>query len=283
MTPPLQQYVADARHALNTQPYLRAAVYGLAALLVFNSIWRYIKYKVTDRYTAMYDVEFVGRPRKGPKLPGTAVVAGGSFSGLLCARMLSDHYEKVLCVESEDIRPGQLRKFVLQYQQLHTFLAFVTKVRWPSRARASITVRQFMFKLWPDFREQMRLQGAKAGPFTFPFFLGDHTRQDPEEYLFDTLYISRAGMETIVRKLVLERCPNIEIRYKQSVTSIELNERKRVRAVNIRDGDKTTSVECALLIDATGPAIASRKWLPKVGFTSPEKITYDPGAFKLMS
>lgn len=60
---------------------------------------------------------------------------------------------------------------------------------------------------------------------------------------------------------------------------MELDSRQRVCAVTIRNGDTTSRAECTLLVDATGPALAGRKWLSKAGFTSPNKITYDPGVY----
>jgi hypothetical protein len=79
--------------------------------------------------------------------------------------------------------------------------------------------------------------------------------------------------------LVTDRCKNVEIRYHASVTGMELDSRQRVCAVTVRKGDTTSRAECTLLVDATGPALAGRKWLPKVGFTSPNKIMYDPGVY----
>ena len=61
----------------------------------------------------------------------------------------------------------------------------------------------------------------------------------------------------MLRKLLTDRCPNVEILYKTSVTSMELDKNKRVIAVNTRSGSESKRVPCALLLDATGPAIAS--------------------------
>lgn len=88
-------------------------------------------------------------------------------------------------------------------------------------------------------------------------------------------------MESVLRKAVSDTCPNVEVWHKSSVNGMELSptDSTRVAAALIRKGgaEKVMSVPCALLLDCTGPALASRKWLPKVGYTAPEKVTYDPG------
>jgi hypothetical protein len=132
MGSPLQQHFALAKEQFYSSKMIQAAVYGLAAYLVLSSAWRYAKYKIMDRYTAMYDVEYVGRPRNGPKLKGTAIVAGGSFAGLLAARMLSDQYEKVLVLESEDVKAGKDRKFVMQYNQVSWSPSISCQLIFPS-------------------------------------------------------------------------------------------------------------------------------------------------------
>jgi hypothetical protein len=83
-------------------------------------------------------------------------------------------------------------------------------------------------------------------------------------------------METVLRKLVTERCQNVEIIYKASVTGVELTGNRISHAV-VRQGENTKKIECELFLDCTGPALGSVKWLPKVGYTTPKKITYDPG------
>src|SRR4051812_32085982 len=53
-----------------------------------------------------------------------AVVLGGSIAGLLAARVLSEHFDKVTLVERDALPSGPAsRKSVPQDRQLHGFLA----------------------------------------------------------------------------------------------------------------------------------------------------------------
>ena len=45
--------------------------------------------------------------------------------------------------------------------------------------------------------------------------------------------------------------------------------------VRLPDG-KTQMIDCALLVDASGPAAATSKWLQKAGFPAPKVERYDP-------
>lgn len=52
-------------------------------------------------------------------------MAGGSYTGLVTARILSAHFERVLVIESETLAtPDQERKNVAQYNQVHTILMY---------------------------------------------------------------------------------------------------------------------------------------------------------------
>lgn len=55
---------------------------------------------------------------------GTAVVAGGSMAGLLAARMLADHFTRVVIVERIHLPPHPVhRQGVPQSRHVHVLLA----------------------------------------------------------------------------------------------------------------------------------------------------------------
>lgn len=66
-----------------------------------------------------------GQPPTGPRLRlGTAIVLGGSVAGMLAARVLADHAEKVVIVERDGVTAGTgMRPGVPQGTQIHALLA----------------------------------------------------------------------------------------------------------------------------------------------------------------
>jgi hypothetical protein len=99
---------------------------GLGCLLV---LWRPLS-RMLDAFllktlTAMPQLEKLDQPRQGPRLEGTAIVAGGSIGGLLAACVLHRHFEKVVVIESEHLETDNAqRKLVPQAPHAHILLPF---------------------------------------------------------------------------------------------------------------------------------------------------------------
>src|SRR5215218_3007909 len=68
----------------------------------------------------------VARPAGRPPIysPSQAVVLGGGIAGLLAARVLRDHFDRVTLVERDDLPPGDVpRRGVPQGRHAHGLLA----------------------------------------------------------------------------------------------------------------------------------------------------------------
>jgi hypothetical protein len=110
---------------------------GLAAvgIALWPQLCRAAERHFVKALTVLHESDLAGLPREGPKLKGTAVVAGGSqvnsaydfpglivhrVAGLITARILSTHYEHVTLVEPDEDEKG--RSHVPQFHQLHAFV-----------------------------------------------------------------------------------------------------------------------------------------------------------------
>ncbi|KIY66467.1 hypothetical protein CYLTODRAFT_411806 [Cylindrobasidium torrendii FP15055 ss-10] len=236
--------------------YTVAAVCAVVAsvlYLAFPVLWEAARKRNMAKYTAYYDLKTLGHSREtSSKIPGTAVVCGGSIAGLLTARACHDHFERVVIIEpeawlstdegrqTEALNQTSKRARIIQYDVYHGFHSLIYRA---------------MANFFPDFDNAAAASGIKVdrtdmdyrisgvSPPSAPKFYGGNTPK--------RLWSSRRGLETLLRRLVLDTkaYPNIE----QFVGSV--------------------------LNNATGAAQAGHKWLPALGFAQDLQIqSYNPRA-----
>jgi 2-polyprenyl-6-methoxyphenol hydroxylase-like FAD-dependent oxidoreductase len=177
-----------------------------------------------------------------------AVVVGGSMSGLLAARVLSDHFKDVVLFERDAI-PSQAenRKGVPQGQHAHALLA---------------SGRLTLEKYFPGLKEELHAVGALKGDFDHVRWFDNgvyHARFDGLE----ALVVSRPRLETHVRSR-LAALPNVRI-----------NDCRAVDGIASTDG-RVTGINCGaevipadLVVDASGRGSQSPAWLEAIGFRRP--------------
>ncbi|KIJ26171.1 hypothetical protein M422DRAFT_130720, partial [Sphaerobolus stellatus SS14] len=75
----------------------------LTLYLAYKAIASFIRRKLIQSLTIVDDLPKLGVPRNElQRIRGTALICGGSISGLLAARICSDHFDNVVIVEPED-------------------------------------------------------------------------------------------------------------------------------------------------------------------------------------
>lgn len=88
-----------------------------------------------------------------------------------------------------------------------------------------------------------------------------------------TVFASRPGFESLIRRLVLGRgsYPNIHT-VGGTVTSImrDANNYSYIKSVSVRTLDACIDIDAALVVDCTGPAAAGLKWLKGAMFSGIE-------------
>ncbi|KIJ23616.1 hypothetical protein M422DRAFT_275764 [Sphaerobolus stellatus SS14] len=156
--------------------------------------------------TAIDDLDLLG-PRKGGKIKGIALVCGGSISGLLTARVLSDHFENVLIVEPEEWL-SQATEAGLWLQQ-HPFGGRTKHTKVPQYTFMHCYMKivgRVCMRMFPDFRSELEKYGGRltSGPYN-PHFNGYLTASRPwRENNEDYPYCSRPLLETTIRRLLLK-------------------------------------------------------------------------------
>ena len=244
------------------------------ALLAIWARGRWRAYCVS--HTAVDDIDAAARARPaGAKVAGVACIAGASVSGLLAARICSNHFERVILYDSEECFPdARPRSRVRQHDQLHrafcrhrpsdpaVFLALL----WPT-----------LKSLFPSFEAELYAQsGSVAAPASVSYKAGGFAMlPDSKSWTTRQIYTSREALEGLLRKLVLG-LPNVEARVGTVIGFTPSSDRRRVTSVQVRRADGTTEdIAVAALIDASGTTNGSIGWLRKAGYEPPIKRTYE--------
>lgn len=242
------------------------------ALFVYPILKRLIRSWALDKFTCVPDLEPIGESRPGGKLPGTAVICGGSLGGLFAARVCADHFEKVVVVEpdawtftSEAREPARFgtrtvtsstatystvdhkRSRIYQYSAIHVYQAILLR---------------FARKAFPGFDAIAKSWGMMVRGANTNLSINGHFVRVPEP--IPTLVGPRRTLEPLLRKLVSDTCPNIEFIH-GTVTGFEVNVDRSVKAVTVRPAEgETTDIACALAVDCTGVAQSGLKFLSRV-------------------
>ncbi|KQX14874.1 monooxygenase [Streptomyces sp. Root431] len=196
-----------------------------------------------------------------------AVVIGGSLAGLLAARVLAEHAEKVTVVERDRFPEGpEARPGVPQGRHLHVLIAG----------------GQTAFDaLLPGFMDELRDLGApKVGvpEDMVQWQNGKWFRRTAASAHFYSG--ARPQLEWLVRQRVFAD-PRIELVDGHETVGLT-GDSSRVRGVRLRErgagAEKETRVlEADLVVDASGRSTKAADWLAAIGAEAPHEETIDTG------
>ncbi|MFC8916976.1 FAD-dependent oxidoreductase [Streptomyces sp. NPDC047821] len=196
-----------------------------------------------------------------------AVVIGGSIAGLLAARVLAEHAERVTVVERDRFpeEPGP-RAGVPQGRHLHVLI--------DGGQRA-------LEQLLPGVLDELREQGSpKVGmPEDMVQWQGGvwYRRTPATAHLFTG---SRPLVEQVVRRRVLAD-PRIEV--VEGTEAVGLTgDATRVHGVRLRERgagrtEGTRTLEADLVVDASGRGSRAPQWLAALGAEPPREEVIDTG------
>jgi 2-polyprenyl-6-methoxyphenol hydroxylase-like FAD-dependent oxidoreductase len=194
-----------------------------------------------------------------------AIVIGASMAGLLAARVLSDHYERVTIIERDQlIDDTAARKGVPQGRHVHALLAGGTAI---------------LGKYFPDLFGTLVKDGAvPLGPSDIRRYqLG--VRVAPVEAPIKALWQSRPFLEQHVRVALLAR-NNVKILDECSVTRLRMYD-ERITGVILQYHHEQREDELAadLVVDASGRGSRASQWLASLGYGQVEEtnVTIDVG------
>jgi 2-polyprenyl-6-methoxyphenol hydroxylase-like FAD-dependent oxidoreductase len=190
-----------------------------------------------------------------------AVVIGGSMAGLVAARVLAGHFERVTLIERDQLPDGpQARKGVPQIRHVHVLL----------KRGETILARYF-----PGILDELRAAGSNAidmaGDTRWFHFGGwkPRFRSGLEFYCQ-----SRPLLEWKIRDRVAST-PGIEILEGAEARSFVTDTaRSRVTGVMLARKDEPECEEAFaadLVVDASGRGSRTPAWLAALGFAEPEE------------
>ncbi|KAJ6567770.1 hypothetical protein DFH09DRAFT_1314277 [Mycena vulgaris] len=228
--------------------------------------WHLLRRHLLAKNDGFADLPLFQKYRLDEKIKGTAVICGGSIAGLLAARVCHDHFESVLFIEAEPwvaseegrkldgwdhpFNSSVRRSRVMQYTSLHANQCFLFAG---------------LKSLFPAIEEECGLSDIKVLPSYPRFNLSGAPLHIPwssfKSGLPKTIYTSRAGFETLLRRLVLGRgsYPNIEF-IAGTVTDVRPDpaNHSRLNNVVVRTASGTQEFSAVL--------VAGMKWLERNGY-----------------
>jgi 2-polyprenyl-6-methoxyphenol hydroxylase-like FAD-dependent oxidoreductase len=197
-----------------------------------------------------------------PGAPRQAVVVGGSIAGLLAARALVDHVDRVTVLDRDDLpRAPVTRGGVPQGRHVHGLL---------DRGR------ELLEGWFPGLTDDLVAQGARLGdPGETGVWCFRPEPLAPCSTGMHVLLVSRPLLEWYVRLRLLQD-GRVEIREDSSVLDLAFSQ-DETRVVGVvvadRDGGSPALVPAQLVVDASGRNSRTTEWLERRGyFAPPEEV-----------
>jgi len=198
-----------------------------------------------------------------------AIVIGGSMAGLLAARVLSEHFERVTILERDHlIDDAEPRKGVPQGRHVHTLLA-----------GGAVLLRAY----FPDLFAALAQDGAvPLGTADIRRYqLGVRMAAVPSP--IKSLWQSRPFLEQHVRAAlsarnnvqILDGCSVTRLRTKgERITDVVLRHRREQQRE-----DEEEELAASLVVDASGRGSRAPQWLASLGYAQVEEtsVTIDVG------
>lgn len=190
-----------------------------------------------------------------------AIVIGGSLTGLLTARVLSDHFEQVTILERDEVHDvPESRKGQAQTRHLHGLLA-----------QGLLILKDY----FPGIVEELKAGGAFMGDMgkVLHWYQYGNYRLNFTSGL-TSMAMSRPFLEFHVRRRTLN-LPNVALidccAVNELVTNAEKSQVTGVRVTRRSGGDKDEMLEADLVVDASGRGSSSPKWLEGLGYERPSE------------
>jgi 2-polyprenyl-6-methoxyphenol hydroxylase-like FAD-dependent oxidoreductase len=189
-----------------------------------------------------------------------AIVIGGSMAGLLAARVLSDHFNKITIIERDHLPDeAEHRAGVPQARHLHALLA---------------KGQRLLEDFFPGFADDMNATGAPSGEWGESNAVnttGGWTQRF-HSGIFTNL-TGRVSLEWIVRRRV-GQIPNIRFMQEMDVSGlIATANRTRITGVSVtsRADQSSSNLFADLIVDASGRRSQAPEWLVALGYNAPEE------------
>ena len=197
-----------------------------------------------------------------------AVVLGGSLAGLLAARVLADHFEKVTLIERDAYTDTcETRRGIPQANHVHGLL---------------VRGRQILEELFPGLQDEMIAAGAPVVDMANEiawFTRAGWGIRFPSD--LKVLAFTRPLLDLHVRRRLAGN-PNVEILDNTDVLGLLPDSTPNHLAgvlicpkASQTDRRVAKTLTADLVVDATGRASRAPRWLSDLGYEPPEEIVID--------
>jgi len=186
------------------------------------------------------------------RLTDTACVLGGGVAGLFAARVLTDHFDRVVVIERDTVgNDAGPRVGVPQGKHVHTLLP--GGLRW-------------MERWFPGITQQIQAGGGVlADPARTVHYIDSHPQVRAGDHRL--LMASRPFLEGNIRRRVLE-LPNVSVLRARAAGLVYQVE--EVAGVWHTSGAGPQVLPAGLVVDAMGRASRLSDWLSDAGYDRPE-------------
>jgi 2-polyprenyl-6-methoxyphenol hydroxylase-like FAD-dependent oxidoreductase len=189
-----------------------------------------------------------------------ALVIGGSMAGLLAARVLSEHFERVTLIERDPlIDDAQPRKGVPQGRHVHSILASGVAV-----------LREYFPNLFATLAQGGAVPVSTSDLHRYQLGVRLGTVPSPVKGLMQ----SRPFLEQHVRAALKDR-PNVQVLDGCEVTRLRMHD-ERITGVVLRhrSGEQREDELAAnLVVDASGRGSRAAQWLASLGYGQVEETS----------
>jgi len=190
-----------------------------------------------------------------------AIVIGGSLTGLLTARVLSDHFEMVTILERDAVSDApESRKGQAQTRHLHGLLA-----------QGLLIMKEY----FPGIDEELKAGGAfigDMGEFMHWYQYGNY-RLNYKSGL-TSMSMSRPFLELHIRRRVV-KLPNVTLidscAVNELVTTPDKSQVTGVRVTKRSAKNNAEVIEADFIVDASGRGSSTPKWLEALGYARPDE------------
>lgn len=191
-----------------------------------------------------------------------AIVIGASMAGLLAARVLSKHFEKVTILERDPVQlVPESRKGQPQTRHIHALLA-----------QGLVILKD----LFPGIDDELRAGGAFIGDMgqkVHWYQYGGYRLRFASGLISMTM--SRPFLEHHVRSRLLA-LPNVTLIESCAVNELLTNPEKTrvlgVKTTHRADQNTPKAFDADLVVDTSGRASPTPKWLESLGYTRPPEV-----------
>lgn len=184
-----------------------------------------------------------------------AVVLGGSFAGLMTAKVLSRYYQQVTVIEKDVVHHyPESRKGQAHTKHLHGLLPCALNI---------------LYRYFPGLFEEIVNHGGVVNDFGASMNWFTHGGFKKKVFLnINGVSLSRPLLEHLVRERVLA-LPNVTLRDHTAVKAFQsTGDKQKITGVVVEDkGDmQFTGLDADLVIDCTGRGSRTPQWLKEMGY-----------------